>query len=104
VAHNDNIIPKRVIGEDMANSTARGNQKGGMLTVHEVSQLLHIHPNTLRRWSDQGILKAYRIGPRGDRRFQLEDVTILLFEKAEDVVAGANTGTSNAESKSEDTS
>lgn len=52
-----------------------------MLTVREVSQLLHVHCNTLRRWSDQGILKAYRIGPRGDRRFKPEDIAVLLLQE-----------------------
>ena len=56
-------------------------QMGGMLTVREVSQLLHVHSNTLRRWSDQGIIKAYRIGPRGDRRFRAEDIAVLLLEE-----------------------
>lgn len=58
-----------------------GNQTGGMLTVREVSQLLHVHSNTLRRWTEQGIIKAYRIGPRGDRRFRAEDVAVLLLEE-----------------------
>ena len=62
----------------MANSN--NNQFGSMLTVREVSQLLHVHSNTLRRWSDQGIIKAYRIGPRGDRRFRAEDIALLLLE------------------------
>ena len=56
-------------------------QMGGMLTVREVSQLLHIHSNTLRRWSDQAIIKAYRIGPRGDRRFRAEDIAVLFLEE-----------------------
>ena len=56
-------------------------QMGGMLTVREVSRLLHVHSNTLRRWSDQGIVKAYRIGPRGDRRFRAEDIAVLLLEE-----------------------
>ncbi len=55
-------------------------QMGGMLTVREVSQLLHVHGNTLRRWSDQGIIKSFRIGPRGDRRFRAEDIAVLLLE------------------------
>ena len=63
---------------DMATNT---NQMGSMLTVREVSQLLHVHSNTLRRWSDQGIIKAYRIGPRGDRRFRAEDIAVLLLEE-----------------------
>lgn len=51
-----------------------------MLTVREVAQLLHIHTNTVRRWSDRGVLKAYRITRRGDRRFRREDVARFLAE------------------------
>ena len=56
------------------------NQMGPMLTVREVARLLHIHSNTVRRWSDLGIIRAYRIGPRGDRRFRREDIARLLDE------------------------
>ena len=63
----------------MANTT---RQISTMLTVREVSRLLHVHSNTLRRWSDQGIIKAYRIGPRGDRRFRPEDIAVLLLEES----------------------
>jgi excisionase family DNA binding protein len=45
-----------------------------MLTTSEVARALNVHINTVRRWSNQGILKAYRIGSRGDRRFRKEDV------------------------------
>jgi excisionase family DNA binding protein len=65
--------------EDMANNT---RQISTMLTVREVSRLLHVHSNTLRRWSDLGIIKAYRIGPRGDRRFRPEDIAVLLLEES----------------------
>ncbi len=68
---------RRGIGNDM---TTDIDQMSGMLTVREVSQFLHVHSNTVRRWSDQGILKTYRIGPRGDRRFRAEDVAVLLLE------------------------
>ena len=54
----------------------------GMLTVREVSRLLHVHSNTLRRWSDHGVIKAYRIGPRGDRRFRPEDIALILLEES----------------------
>jgi len=43
---------------------ASDNQMGPMLTVREVARLLHIHSNTVRRWSDRGILGAYRITRR----------------------------------------
>ena len=51
-----------------------------MLTVPEVAKLLHVHSNTARRWADQGIIKAYRISRRGDRRFKREDIYRFLTE------------------------
>ncbi len=56
------------------------NQMGNMLTVREVARLLHIHPNTLRRWSNRGRIRAYHITPRGDRRFRREDIARFLAE------------------------
>ena len=67
----------------MANESERMRN---MLTVKEVSQLLHVHSNTLRRWSDQGVIKAYRIGPRGDRRFRAEDIAVLLLEEHKNIL------------------
>ena len=49
-----------------------------MLTTSGVAKLLNLHINTVRRWSDDGILKPYRIGPRGDRRFVRGDVINFL--------------------------
>jgi excisionase family DNA binding protein len=49
-----------------------------MLTVKEVSEILHVHPSTVRSWCDQGMLKTHRIGPRGDRRFRPEDIDNFL--------------------------
>lgn len=60
----------------------KNNLTDNMLTVREVSQILHVHSNTLRRWSDLGIIRAYRIGPRGDRRFRQEDIDLLLLEES----------------------
>jgi len=51
-----------------------------MLTVREVARLLHVHPNTLRRWSNKGVIRAYRITPRGDRRFKREEIVRFLAE------------------------
>ena len=45
-----------------------------MLTTSEVARILSVHINTVRRWSNQGVLKSYRIGTRGDRRFRKEDI------------------------------
>ena len=59
---------------------ANNNEIKSMLTVREVARLLHIHVNTVRRWSDRGIIKAYKINSRGDRRFRLEDVAHFISE------------------------
>jgi excisionase family DNA binding protein len=68
--------------EGLVKEMGNNKQMSTMLTVREVSRLLHIHSNTLRRWSDQGIIKAYRIGPRGDRRFKPEDIAVLLLQES----------------------
>jgi excisionase family DNA binding protein len=49
-----------------------------MLTTSEAAKILGVHINTVRRWSNRGSLKSYRIGSRGDRRFRREDVYTLL--------------------------
>ena len=51
-----------------------------MLTVSEVSAILHVHPNTLRRWADKGVIKSFCITPRGDRRFLCRDIDQFLAE------------------------
>ncbi len=57
-----------------------GDQIASMLTVREVALLLHVHSNTVRRWSNRGTLKAYRITRRGDRRFKQSDIDRFLTE------------------------
>ncbi len=52
-----------------------------MLTTSDVARLINVHINTVRRWANQGILKAYRIGTRGDRRFLQEDILSFLAKE-----------------------
>jgi excisionase family DNA binding protein len=52
-----------------------------MLTLSEVSQLLEVPHSTLRRWTDRGVIRGYRVGPRRDRKFTAEDVAIFLLEE-----------------------
>jgi excisionase family DNA binding protein len=49
-----------------------------LLTTSEAAELLNVHVNTLRRWSDRGVLEVFRLGSRGDRRFRRGDVDRLL--------------------------
>ena len=51
-----------------------------MFTTRELAKFLNVHINTVRRWSDHGIIKSYRIGPRGDRRFSRDDVIAFLAD------------------------
>ena len=62
----------------------RSNQVATMLTVRQVARLLNVHINTVRRWSNQGIIKSCRIGPRGDRRFRREEIALMLLEETKD--------------------
>lgn len=49
-----------------------------IITIKEASVLLSVHPNTLRKWDNIGLLKAVRIGTRKDRRFFKDDVLRLI--------------------------
>ena len=49
-----------------------------ILTIKQVSQLIGVHPETLRRWDKGGELSAIRIGSRGDRRYRREDITAFI--------------------------
>jgi len=48
------------------------------LTVTRAAQVLGVHPNTVRAWSDAGRLRYYRINPRGDRRYRMGDLQRFL--------------------------
>lgn len=53
-----------------------------MLTLQQASEVLNVHPNTLRNWDNQGILKAIRYGKRGDRRYRKEDILKILKQNS----------------------
>ena len=52
-----------------------------LLTLRQACEILQVHPNTLREWDKKGILKAIRIGQRGDRRYIEADIQKLLRKK-----------------------
>ena len=62
----------------MVTPSTRGDIPSRLVTVREASQILHVHPNTLRKWSDQGLIPSCRIGQRRDRRFAVEDLLAFL--------------------------
>jgi excisionase family DNA binding protein len=66
--------------ENGGNRIVISDQLDGLLRISDVAEMLHVHPNTLRRWSEQGKIEAYRIGPRGDRRFRQSDISGFIAE------------------------
>ncbi len=61
---------------------ANNGKIDSMLTTSDAARLMNVHMNTVRRWSNQGVLKTYRIGSRGDRRFQEEDIYVFIQQKS----------------------
>ncbi|MBM2831857.1 MAG: binding protein, excisionase family [Dehalococcoidia bacterium] len=55
-------------------------QRQAMMTTREAACVLNVSANTLRRWHDRGVIKACRIGSRGDRRFLRKDVERLIHQ------------------------
>jgi diguanylate cyclase (GGDEF)-like protein len=46
--------------------------------VGRAARVLGVHANTVRTWTDQGILPCLRINQRGDRRYRAEDLRRFL--------------------------
>jgi excisionase family DNA binding protein len=65
------------------------NHKSGlserMLSVKQVASILSVHPSTVRRWERGGLLKAYRIGPRGSVRFARSEIIDFVCEPRQEV-------------------
>jgi predicted site-specific integrase-resolvase len=58
--------------------TLTNGRNNAVLTTKDVSGMLGIHQNTVRRWSDLGLLRSFRVSQRGDRRYKYEDITSFL--------------------------
>ena len=64
----------------MARPRARKAGSRTVVAVGEACRILHVHPNTLRKWSDSGLIPSYRIGRRRDRRFLVADLEAFLAQ------------------------
>ncbi|OGH18221.1 MAG: hypothetical protein A2868_03980 [Candidatus Levybacteria bacterium RIFCSPHIGHO2_01_FULL_40_15b] len=52
-----------------------------LLTLKEAAKILKTSPQSLRRWDQQGVLKAVRVGTRrgvGDRRYRKSDIEAYI--------------------------
>lgn len=54
------------------------NDNTKLIKIREAAELLGINPETLRRWDNEGRLKAVRIGKRKDRRYKLSDIQKIM--------------------------
>ena len=66
---------------DQERNSKPDRSTANMLTTGDVARIFNVSPQTIRRWSERGIIKTYRVGPRGDRRFSREDVAVLYFAR-----------------------
>ncbi|MGH2462588.1 MAG: GAF domain-containing protein [Candidatus Limnocylindria bacterium] len=64
----------------MASASAGRPRPDALISVAQAAALLGVHPNTVRAWTESGRLAAWRINPRGDRRYRRADVERLLAE------------------------
>ena len=62
----------------MDQTRSKFNKLPDVLTLKQACEILNCHPNTLRNWDNQGILKAIRFGKRGDRRYKKSDILGMI--------------------------
>src|SRR5258707_1137605 len=53
------------------------------LTISEAAGFLHVSEVSLRRWTNSGKLRCFRVGGRNERRFLVED--LIAFMPSEDI-------------------
>ena len=57
------------------------DNKPKLLKINQAAEILGVNPETLRRWDNEGRLKAVRIGKRQDRRYNMEDIQKIIDDK-----------------------
>jgi len=65
-------------------------EKQRFLTISEAATFLHVSEVSLRRWTNSGKLRCFRVGGRNERRFLIED--LLAFMPLMDIDGDAETG------------
>lgn len=45
-----------------------------LITIRQAAKMLGVHPETLRRWDNEGKLKAVRAGKLGHRRYAMKAI------------------------------
>lgn len=60
------------------------------LRLGEAAGILKVHPETLRRWADEGKVPSVRT-PGGERRFRREDIALVYADSPAVTAAEAPT-------------
>lgn len=60
-------------------------EKQRFLTISDAASFLHVSEVSLRRWTNSGKLRCFRVGGRNERRFLIED--LIAFMQYEDAQA-----------------
>ena len=55
-----------------------------IMTCDEVAEYLRVHVSSVRRWSRNGKITAYKVGDRGDWRYREKDVLAFLYDATEE--------------------
>ncbi|HUP82746.1 MAG TPA: GAF domain-containing protein [Candidatus Limnocylindria bacterium] len=76
-----------------------------LLTVGDAARMLGVHANTVRSWTDQGVLTCLRINRRGDRRYARSEIARFLAQTdlANRALPGAANGHPNGHSEAPST-
>jgi excisionase family DNA binding protein len=53
-------------------------EKQRFLTISEAADFLHVSEISLRRWTNSGKLRCFRVGGRNERRFLVEDLLAFM--------------------------
>jgi predicted site-specific integrase-resolvase len=59
-------------------SIAKEKMHDDLISLRDASNMLRVHPNTLRHWETKGIIHSVRLGSRKDRKFRIEEIERLL--------------------------
>ncbi|PIY80685.1 MAG: hypothetical protein COY80_01765 [Candidatus Pacebacteria bacterium CG_4_10_14_0_8_um_filter_42_14] len=55
-----------------------------LLSIAETAKILHVHPNTLRKWDAEHIFPALRIGPKKIRKYRPSEVLDFMKKSREE--------------------
>ncbi len=53
-------------------------EKQRFLTIAEAAEFLHVSETSLRRWTNSGKLRCFRVGGRSERRFLMDDLLAFM--------------------------